>query len=150
MHPCSLVPLPWLKMPKVFFFLFNSERHSVMESSSNESHMEATQAQITCWYSKRHCYNNIWAFLANWQCVFCTWYLIWVEARFGVRLGWSRRVLLVWNRLLLLAFSDILFGFISTITSRSSALRVSGSDFLQVSVSAVSQSLELTILLTPQ
>ena len=89
-HPCSLVPLPLLKTPTVFFFFFNSESHSVMESSSNDSHMEATQAQITCWYSKRRCYSNIWAFLANWQCVFCTWYLIWVEARLGVGLiSWS-------------------------------------------------------------
>ena len=89
-HPCSVVLHCW-KNQQFSFFFFNSERHSVVESSSDESHMEATQAQMTCWYSKRHC--NIWAFVANWQCIFCTWYLILVEARFGVRLiSWSSTI----------------------------------------------------------
>ena len=122
---------PLLKKPTVFFF-FNSECHSVLESSSDESHMEATQAQMTCWYSKRHC--NIWAFLANWQCIFCTWYLILVEARFGVRLiSWSSTI-----GVKPLAFIGVFWhftyscSFISTITLKSLALRVLGSDFLKV------------------
>jgi len=74
-----------------------------------------------------------------------------VGARFGVRLiSWSRWVLLGWNRSLLLAFSDILFSFISIVTWKSSALRVSGSDFLEASVSnfktRVPQSLKVSNL----
>ena len=93
---------------------------------------------MTCWYSKRRCYVLAFVVLNKYQRVFYTWYEIRVGARFGVRLiSWSRRVLLVWNRSLLLAFCDILFSFISTITSKSSALRVSGSDFLEVSVSTL-------------
>ena len=92
---------------------------------------------MTCWHSKkRRCYVLAFLVFNKYQRVFYTWYEIRVGARFGVRLiSWSRRVLLVWNRSLLLAFCDILFSFISTITSKSSALRVSGSDFLEVSVS---------------